>query len=188
MLLVQASIDVLRQNLPPIDRARLWDSILKERKYTAKELAGELRVSNSLIGRCLLLLSLAPDLQEQVNNGTLDWSKGSLIARETNDFDRQRELAALAARMSREALAAEVRRKPVGTASGQPVGEAVRTRRVKCELGGNVSIIVAGNALGLDEVIEALGAARKAAIKARDDNWDVKSWSAVMRDRAKRGG
>jgi len=64
----------------------------------------------------------------------------------------------------------------------------VRASRVKCELGGNVSITVAGNALGLDEVIEALGDAQKEARKGRDQNLDVKTWSAVMRDRAKKGG
>jgi hypothetical protein len=40
----------------------------------------------------------------------------------------------------------------------------------------------------LDEVIEALGSAQKEARKARDQNLDVKTWSAVMRDRAKQGG
>jgi ParB family chromosome partitioning protein len=187
LLLAQASIDVHRQNLPPIDRARLWDSIIDARKCTARELAVQLHVSDSLVGRYLPLLTLAPELQEEVNNGTLEMSKGSLIARETNNPDRQRELAALAASMSRESLAAVLRKKRNGNGSEQPASETVRTSRVKCELGGNLSIVVAGNDLGLDEVIEALGTVRRAAIKARHENWDVKSWSAVMRDRAKKG-
>jgi ParB family chromosome partitioning protein len=187
LLLAQASIDVHRQNLPPVDRARLWQSILDARKCTARELAAELHVSDSLVGRYLPLLTLAPDLQEQVNNGTLEMSKGSLIARATADPDRERDLAALAANMSRESLADVLRKKRNGNGDDQPAAETVRTSRVKCELVGNVSIIVTGKALGLSEVIDALGTARKAAIKARADNWDVKSWSAVMHDRAKEG-
>jgi ParB family transcriptional regulator, chromosome partitioning protein len=41
--------------------------------------------------------------------------------------------------------------------------------------------------LGLDEVIEALGEALKEARKAREQKLDVKTWSAVMHDRAKNG-
>jgi hypothetical protein len=63
----------------------------------------------------------------------------------------------------------------------------VRASRVKCELPGGMSIVVAGNSLGMDEVIEHLGTAQKEARKARDQNLDVKTWSAVMRDRAKKG-
>jgi ParB family chromosome partitioning protein len=184
LLLAQASIDLMRKSLPPVDRARLWQANLDERKCTAKELAGDLHVSDSLIGRYLLLLTLAPDLQEQVNDGTLKWTKGSLIARTTSDHDRQRELAALATGMSRDALAAAVRRQVQSQDGGESGKQNARTSRVKCELGNDVSITIAGNALGLDEVIEALGRARKSAIKARDDNWNVKSWSTVMRDRA----
>jgi ParB family transcriptional regulator, chromosome partitioning protein len=116
LLLAQASIDVHRQNLPTMDRARLWQCIKGERNCTAKELARELGVSDSLVGHYLLLLSLAEDLQEQVNSGALEMSKGCLIARATNDPDRQRELAALAPGLSREALAAEVRSRKSGAA------------------------------------------------------------------------
>jgi hypothetical protein len=58
--------------------------------------------------------------------------------------------------------------------------------RVKCELGGGVTVIVAGNDLGLDEVIDALRIAQKEALKGHDQNLDVKTWSAVMRDRARK--
>ena len=186
LLMAQASIDLLRQNLPPTDRARLWQAILDERKCTATELAAELKVSVSLVGRYLPLLTLAPNLQEQINNGTLKWTKGSLIARATSDHDRQRELAAMATGMTRDALASAVRKKAEGNAA-QPDKEKVRTKRVKCELGNSLSVTIAGNALGLDEVIEALGAAQKAARKARSGNLGLKTWAAAMRDRAKKG-
>jgi hypothetical protein len=91
--------------------------------------------------------------------------------------------AALAMRLngaSRDELASHARRQQ---SSEKPT---VRAGRVKCELGGGVSVVVAGDSLGLDEVIEALGAAQKAARAARDQNLDVKTWSAVMRDRARK--
>ena len=49
-----------------------------------------------------------------------------------------------------------------------------------------MTVIIVGNDLGLDEVIDALGNAQKEARKGRDQNLDVKTWSAVMRDRARK--
>jgi hypothetical protein len=91
--------------------------------------------------------------------------------------------AALAMKLngaSRDELASHARRQK---SSAKP---NVRMDRVKCELGGGVTVIVAGNDLGLDEVIDALRIAQKEALKGHDQNLDVKTWSAVMRDRARK--
>src|SRR5262245_44595982 len=44
LLMVQASIDVQKQHLPPLDRAKLFEAIIAERKCTAKQVAADLGV------------------------------------------------------------------------------------------------------------------------------------------------
>ncbi len=96
LLTAQAAIDIHRQHLPAIDRARLWQSNIQARGCTARQMAKELGVSDSLVGDYLSLLKLPIDVQEQVNSGTLHMSKACLIVQQESNPDRQRELAVLA--------------------------------------------------------------------------------------------
>ena len=48
-------------------------------------------------------------------------------------------------------------------------------------------MIVSGDEISLDEMIESLAEAGKEAKKARDQGLDARTFSAVMRDRAKAG-
>ena len=72
MLMAQAAIDHYKQHLKAMDRAQLWQANIKERGWTARQLAKELGVSDSLVGDYLSLLTLPPDVQEQVNSGALN--------------------------------------------------------------------------------------------------------------------
>jgi ParB family chromosome partitioning protein len=186
LLMAQASIDLHRQHLPPIDRARLFACLCKEHGCTAKKLAEMLHVSESSISRAVALLQLPDDIQQQVNEGTLDARRGYLLSQES-DPARQRELASQATALSRDELAERVR-KPKGAATSQ-----VRMKRIACPLASGVSITTAGDDLSLDDLslddlIEALGEAQKEARKARDQGLDAKTFSAVMKDKAKKGG
>ena len=64
----------------------------------------------------------------------------------------------------------------------------VRLKRIACPLASGVSITASGSELSLDDLIEALGEAQKEAKKAREQGLDAKTFSAVMRDKAKKGG
>jgi ParB family chromosome partitioning protein len=123
LLMAQASIDLHRQHLPPIDRARLFASLCKEHGCTARKLAELLHVSEAVISRAIALLQLPDDLQQQVNAGTLDARRGYLLSQEA-DPDRQRELASQATEISRDVLAKRVR-KPKADATPQ-----VRMKRI----------------------------------------------------------
>lgn len=93
LLVAQASIDLHKQHLPPVDRARLYQSIQAEQGSNGKETAEAVGISGSLLTRYQYLLNLAPDLQTRVNSGQLEWTKGSLIAQATADHDQQRQMA-----------------------------------------------------------------------------------------------
>jgi ParB family transcriptional regulator, chromosome partitioning protein len=181
LLLAQASIDLHRQELPPIDRARLFQSLLLENQWNARQAAEALHVSETLICRSLALLSLPEELQRQVNAGVLDRSKGYVISQEP-DAERQWQLAAMAGSLSRDALAAEVRRKRQGNG-----GPAVRLSRFKYPLASGVEITVAGKALSLADLIDALAELMKEAKRAGDQGLDIRTLVAVAKDKAKKG-
>lgn len=180
LLLAQASIDLHRQHLPPIDRARLFQSLCQEQGCTARHLAGVLHISEGQISRSLALLQLPEEMQKQVNDGTLDAGRGYILSQES-DPERQRELAIQAVSLSREELARQVRKQKRDSIP------QVRVKRIACPLPSGVSIVVSGEELSLDDLIEALGVAQKEARKAREDGLDAKTFSAVMQKKSKAG-
>jgi ParB family chromosome partitioning protein len=177
--MAQASIDIHKQHFPVMDRARLWHSIKEMRGATAKQLATELGVSDSLVGDYLSLLSLPADVQEQVNSGFLQMSKASLIAQQESDPGRQRELAARAKDLSRSELAAQVKQ---NRRSGQQ-NPAVKLARVKVAM-PEATLVITGAELSMAGVVELLGETLKEARKAADQ-YDVKTWVRMMADKAK---
>lgn len=181
LLMAQASIDLHRQHLPPIDRARLFASLCKEHGCTARKLAEMLHVSEAVISRAIAMLQLPDDLQQQVNDGRLDARRGYLLTQESDPV-RQRELASQASGLSRDELAKRVR-KP--KASDPP---QVRMKRILCKLPSGVSIAVSGADLSLDDFIESLAEAQKEARKAREQSLDAKTFTAVMKDKARKAG
>lgn len=181
LLMAQASIDLHRQHLPPIDRGRLFASLCREHGCRAKQLADMLHVSEAVISRSLALLQLPEDLQRQVNEGKLDARRGYLLSQES-DPARQRELASQAAALSREELAKQVRKSKVTTT------QQVRMKRIVCPLPTGVSISASGAELSLDDLIDALSETQKEARKAREQGLDAKTFSAVMKDKARKAG
>lgn len=184
VLMAQAAIDVHRQHLPAMDRARLWQSNIKERGCTARQLAKELGVSDSLVGDYLSLLTLPPDVQEQVNCGALHMSKACLIAQQASSPDRQRELAAFAKNMSRTKLAAKVRQK----SHNKRQFSAVRDSSLKCPLPSGTTVIVKAREITLENAIDALTELLKAMKKASEEGIDCAGFSRDCRDKAKTRG
>jgi ParB family transcriptional regulator, chromosome partitioning protein len=180
LLRAQAALDMFKQHLQAMDRARLWQSNIKERGCTNRELAKELGVSDSLVADYLSLLTLPPDVQELVNSGALHLSKASLIAQQESDPDRQRELAALAGNISRNELAATVKR----TRRNAQQQEA-RVNSLRCPLPSGTTVVVKGRELSLDDAIQALTELLKAMKKASDDGIDGSTFSRICRDKAK---
>ena len=185
LLMAQAAIDIHRRHLPAMDRARLWQANMKARGCTARQMAKELGVSDSLVGDYLSLLTLPADVQEQVNSGALHMSKACLIAQQESDPDRQRELAALAKNMARGKLAATVRQ---ARRKGQAAPAARKVSCLKCPLPSGITVIIKGCDLTLVDASKALGDLLKAMKKANDDGIDGPTFSRVCRVKAKGGG
>ncbi len=183
LLMAQAAIDIHRQHLPPIDCAKLWQSNMGARGCTARQMAKELGVSDSLVGDYLSLLTLPFEVQEQVNNGTLHLSKAALIAQQESDPDRQRELAGQAATLSRNALAAKVRQ--LRQTERKP---EVAVKSLKLPLPSGTTVVLKGKNMTLESAIQELADLVKAMKKANDDGIDGSTFSRVCRDKAKAAG
>jgi ParB family transcriptional regulator, chromosome partitioning protein len=183
LALAQAGIDIHKQHFPAVDRARLWQSIKDMRGCTAKQLAKELGVSDSLVGDYLSLLTLPPDVQELVNSGALHLSKASLIAQQESAPDQQRELAAMAKEMSRKELTARVKQ----ARRNEQQAAVVRVGSMRCPLPSGTTVVVKGSELTLEDAIQALTELLKAMKKASEDGIDGSTFSRICRDKAKAG-
>jgi hypothetical protein len=82
---------------------------------------------------------------------------------------------------SRDGLAEHVRKQR------RDATPQVRVKRIACPLPSGVSIVASGEDLSLDDLIEALGEAQKEARRAREQGLDAKTFSAVMKDKSKKG-
>ena len=80
---------------------------------------------------------------------------------------------------SRDALEQAGRKKRAGHAP------AVKVPSIKVALANEISVVVKGEAIDLEQGIEALKDAIKAMTKARDNGLDAKTAQAVWRDMAK---
>jgi ParB family transcriptional regulator, chromosome partitioning protein len=183
LLMAQAAIDQHKQHLKTMDRARLWQAYLKERGCTARQLAKELGVSDSLLADYVSLNKLPPDVQEQVGSGALDMSKAALIAQQESNPDRQRELAALAKDMSRSTLSATLKQARRDS-SERP---AVSAKRIKIEL-GTATVTISGSGLTLDAAIDAVAEAHKEMKRGQQQGLTAKTIQKISSDRAKVAG
>jgi ParB family chromosome partitioning protein len=178
---LQFTENMLRQDLTGSEQWQGCVELLRlNPNWTQKDLAEKLHIDPSMVIRLLSPSKCVKSVQAAFAENRIGISDCYAISR-LSEAEQEAALAMKLNGASRDELASHARRQKSG---GKP---NVRMSRVKCELGGGVSIMVTGTSLGLDEVIDALGMAQKEARKARDQNLDVKTFSAVMRDRAKNG-
>jgi ParB-like chromosome segregation protein Spo0J len=149
--------------------------------WSNKDLAAHLKLSEGTVTKYLAAGRAVPEVQQALEAGEIGITAVYEIARVAPD--QQAELLALKrGGASRDGLASHVRRQ-----KGEDAPQ-VRLKRIACPLASGVSITAAGDDLSLDDLIEALGEAQKEARKARDQGLDAKTFSAVMKDKAKKGG
>ena len=118
--------------------------------WTQKDLAEQLHIDPSMVRPPAVAFQVHRERAGGLCRGRIGISDCYAISR----LDQAEQAAALAMKLdgaSRDQLANHARRQKNGD---KP---SVRTGRVKCELGGGVSIVITGKALGLDEVIEGRG-------------------------------
>lgn len=138
--------NLLREDLKPIEQARAYRQLMDLHGWTAKELAGELQVSQGAVSKSLSLLNLPGELQEQVDAGSIPATAAYEVAK-VEDKVVQREIAR---RIVEEDLTRDATAEAVRLASGKPTRAAGPSSSSKGRGGqsarGTVRIFKAGAA------------------------------------------
>ncbi|MCZ2340472.1 MAG: ParB/RepB/Spo0J family partition protein [Bacteroidales bacterium] len=178
---VQLAENVHRADLKDIEKYKGCEELLRLNPgWNNKALAEHLHLSESAITKYLSPSRCIPEVQQALEAGRIGIAACYEISRVP--ADQQSELLHHALDgASRDELAKRVR-KPKQADTPQ-----VRMKRIVCPLSSGVSITVSGADLSLDDFIESLSEAQKEARKAREQSLDAKTFSAVMKDKAKKG-
>lgn len=175
---MQANSAFHREPLSDFDKAlAMRDTLVANPAMTRKQMAEEVfDIDPSLSTRYLSLFDSVPEVQDAAKAGKLGVSDWYAIQRSAD------QVAALNARLNgatRDDLERQVRKERV---AGKP---AVRAGKIKICLGSDVTVTVSGSEVSLDEAIDALTEATKEAKRAREQSLDIRTFAAVMRDRAR---
>lgn len=147
-------------------------------KWQLKDLAEHLHLDPSMLTRLLSPSKCIEPAQAALRDGKIGISDCYAISK-VPEGEQAALLAMKLSGASRDAI------EQAGRTSRTRNVPAVKLSRVKCALSSGVVIVASGEALSLDDLIEALGEAQKEARKAREQGLDAKTFQAVLRDRAK---
>ncbi len=166
--------NLLREDLKPIEQARAYRQLMDLHGWTAKELSGELHVSQGAISKSLSLLTLPKELQDQVDAGSIpmtaayevakveDRAVQADIARRIVDEDLTRDAAADVVRQvaGKPSKAADTKPKGPTSAAGRGSSRAFQAGPAK------VVITFPRKAIKDEEVVAALEDALEQARRA----------------------
>lgn len=180
--LAQMAMSLHRADLTDYEKWKnCCELMMANPSYTQKDLAGLLHVDEGRICKWLSPSRAIDEAQRALEQGLIGLSAVYVISKAPKEQQPELLQAKLAG-ASRDDVDRKVR------AAKRRNSPAVRVAVVRCPLASGVTVSIAGASVSLDDVIDALGDARKAAMKARDESLDAKTWQAVMRDKAKIGG
>ena len=181
LCIFQLTENVHRSDLKDAEKWHACEELLRlNPDWSKKDLAAHLKLAEGTVTKYLAAGKAVPEVQQALEAGEIGITAVYEISRAAPD--KQAELLALKlSGTSRDGLASHVRRQK------QEDAPQVRMKRILCPLPSGVSISASGNELSLDDLIEALGDAQKEARKAREQGLDAKTFSAVMKDKAKKG-
>jgi hypothetical protein len=148
--------------------------------WLGKDLAAYLNIDPSMIARLMAASNTVPTVHEAFKSGRLNGSQVYAISK-AGPEEQPTMLAAALNGVGRDQLETAGRKARNGRAN------EVKITRVKAPLPSGITVVISGKKLGLDDVIDSLGDLLKEAKKANDSGLDVKTWSAVLRDKAKAG-
>lgn len=117
--------NLLREDLKPVEQARAYRQLMDLHNWTAKDLAGELQVSQGAVSKSLALLTLPEELQAQVEGGIISPATAYEVAK-VQDPAVQLDVAR---RVVAENLTRDAATEVVREVSARPVQvRATRTR------------------------------------------------------------
>jgi ParB/RepB/Spo0J family partition protein len=178
--ILQLTENLHRADLRDCEKFHACEELLRlNPQWTNKDLAAHLRLGESTVTKYLSAGRCIPQVQEALEAGRIGITACYEISRAPQE--QHAELLRLKlAGTSRDALADHVRKQ-----KNQSVPQ-VRVKRITCPLRSGVNVVVSGQEVSLDELIDALAEAQKEARKAREQGLDAKTFSAVMKDKAKK--
>jgi ParB family chromosome partitioning protein len=145
--------------------------------WQLKDLAEFLHIDGSMVTRLLSPSKCIPAWQEALKENKVGISD-CYAASKLPEKDQAELLAMKLAGASRDAIEQAGRKKRTAE---KPT---VRLSRVKIAMPNGACVVVSGNALGMAEVVELLAETLKEARRVADQ-YDVKTWQHMMRDKAK---
>jgi ParB family chromosome partitioning protein len=149
-------------------------------QWQLKDLAADLHLDPSMVTRLLSPSKCIPAWQEALKAGKVGIS--DCYAASKLEEQEQAELLALKLRgASRDAI------EQAGRRNRTKAAPAVRLSRVKIAMPQGASVVISGNDLSMADVVELLTETLKEARKAAEQ-YDVKTFQSMMKDKAKAGG
>jgi len=145
--------------------------------WQMKDAADSLKLDPSSITRLLSPSKCTQAWQDALRDGKVGISD-CYAASKLPENEQAGLLALKLSGASRDAIEQEGRKKRNGKAT------AVRLSRVKIAMPQGATVVISGNELSMPEVVELLSETLKEARKAAEQ-YDVKTWQAMMKDRAK---
>lgn len=179
---IQLTENVHRTDLTEGEKFHACEELLRLNPgWTNKDLAAHLKLSEGAVTKYLAPGRAIPEVRQALDAGQVGITTVYEIAKAPPE-SQARLLQMSLAGESRDGLARQVR------AAKKQATPQSRVKRIVCPLLSGVSVTVSGAELSLDELIEALLEAARQAKKAREDGLDAKTFTAVLKDKARKGG
>jgi len=114
--------NLLRKDLKPMEEARAFAKLMELNGWTGKRVAEALRVTPSRVSRALSLLDLPPDVQRQIDDGSVPKTSAYEISRVRDDSARRELAQKVAIGKLPHAIAVNAVRQRRGKKNGKPRG------------------------------------------------------------------
>lgn len=171
-----------RADLLAAEKAHALAEIQKLNGWSNKEVSQHVQMEQSLVVRYVSLFNCIPSVQDAAKAdkiGVSAWYNISLVPAE----EQQALLDMYLSGVPRDHIASISRQKRAA-----PNGAAGKDKvtRVRVDLPTGIQLVISGDSITFDQVIDALQAAAKSAKTARDQNIDTKGWAAMLKDQSRK--
>jgi ParB family chromosome partitioning protein len=180
--LIQLTENMLREDLKPIEVVDgVRELVRLNPTWQGKEIALKLHLDPSEITRILAIIG-CPIANAALADGRLKGiSEAYAIAKAEPDLKKGLLEMRLSGGMTRDQLASASRKARTSVPE-----TTVKVSRVPISLPGGISVVVAGQGMTIDTVIDSLNESLKSARTARAEGLSSKSFAAAMRDKSKK--
>lgn len=176
---IQITENAHRLDMTPFERFVAYDQIRQlNAAWSAKMLAEHLHLDPSSVTKWLSPGKCIPAWRDALKDGKVGISD-CYVASQAPESAQASMLALKLSGSSRDALHRQMQRSNPSTRHEGP-----KANRVSVSLTSGAKIVLSGQRLSLQDVVDRLSECLEAAKKAVKDRLDVRTWQSVMRDRS----